>query len=156
MNTMTTDQTAAAAADRSETETRRRKLFVKSYGCQMNVYDATRMADVLAPEGYDETTEIAEADLVILNTCHIRERASEKVFSELGKIREIKIDRAAAGRETMIAVAGCVAQAEGKEILRRQKAVDLVIGPQSYHRLPEIVAAGEIRPGRGDGFSRRG
>ncbi len=146
MNTMTTDQTAAAAADRSETETRRRKLFVKSYGCQMNVYDATRMADVLAPEGYDETTEIAEADLVILNTCHIRERASEKVFSELGKVREIKMERAAAGLATTIAVAGCVAQAEGKEILRRQKAVDLVIGPQSYHRLPEMLRLAKSGP----------
>ncbi len=146
MNTMTTDQTAAAAEDRSETATRRRKLFVKSYGCQMNVYDATRMADVLAPEGYDETSEIAEADLVILNTCHIRERASEKVFSELGKVREIKMERAAAGRETIIAVAGCVAQAEGKEILRRQKAVDLVIGPQSYHRLPEMLRLAKSGP----------
>jgi tRNA-2-methylthio-N6-dimethylallyladenosine synthase len=143
---MTTDQTAAAAEERSETATRRRKLFVKSYGCQMNVYDATRMADVLAPEGYDETSEIAEADLVILNTCHIRERASEKVFSELGKVREIKMERAAAGRETTIAVAGCVAQAEGKEILRRQKAVDLVIGPQSYHRLPEMLRMAKSGP----------
>jgi tRNA-2-methylthio-N6-dimethylallyladenosine synthase len=143
---MTTDQTAGAAVDRSETETGRRKLFVKSYGCQMNVYDATRMADVLAPEGYDETGEIAEADLIVLNTCHIRERASEKVFSELGKIRELKMERAAAGRETLIAVAGCVAQAEGKEILRRQKAVDLVIGPQSYHRLPEMLRLAKKGP----------
>ncbi|MDB5641826.1 MAG: tRNA ((37)-C2)-methylthiotransferase MiaB [Hyphomicrobiales bacterium] len=146
MSTMITDQTAEAAVDRSRTETGRRKLFVKSYGCQMNAYDATRMADVLAPEGYDETGDIAEADLVILNTCHIRERASEKVFSELGKIREIKLDRAAAGRETTIAVAGCVAQAEGKEILRRQKAVDLVIGPQSYHRLPEMLRLSKLGP----------
>jgi tRNA-2-methylthio-N6-dimethylallyladenosine synthase len=143
---MTTDQTAGAAVDRSETETGRRKLFVKSYGCQMNVYDATRMADVLAPEGYDETGEIADADLIVLNTCHIRERASEKVFSELGKIRELKMERAAAGRETLIAVAGCVAQAEGKEILRRQKAVDLVIGPQSYHRLPEMLRLAKAGP----------
>jgi tRNA-2-methylthio-N6-dimethylallyladenosine synthase len=146
LSTMTTDQTAGAAVDRSETETGRRKLFVKSYGCQMNVYDATRMADVLAPEGYDEAGEIADADLIVLNTCHIRERASEKVFSELGKIRELKMERAAAGRETLIAVAGCVAQAEGKEILRRQKAVDLVIGPQSYHRLPEMLRLAKVGP----------
>jgi tRNA-2-methylthio-N6-dimethylallyladenosine synthase len=146
LSTMTTDQTAGAAVDRSETETGRRKLFVKSYGCQMNVYDATRMADVLAPEGYDETGEIADADLIVLNTCHIRERASEKVFSELGKIRELKMERAATGRETLIAVAGCVAQAEGKEILRRQKAVDLVIGPQSYHRLPEMLRLAKSGP----------
>jgi tRNA-2-methylthio-N6-dimethylallyladenosine synthase len=132
--------------DRPNAETGRRKLFVKSYGCQMNVYDATRMADVLAPEGYDETGDIADADLIVLNTCHIRERASEKVFSELGKIRELKVERAASGRETTIAVAGCVAQAEGKEILRRQKAVDLVIGPQSYHRLPEMLRLAKTRP----------
>ncbi len=117
----------------------RRKLFIKSYGCQMNAYDATRMADVLAPEGYDETTDIAQADLVVLNTCHIRERAAEKVFSELGKVRELKEERAKNGQEMKIAVAGCVAQAEGAEIIRRQKAVDLVVGPQSYHRLPEML-----------------
>ena len=117
----------------------RRKLFVKSYGCQMNAYDATRMADVLAPEGYDETADMADADLVVLNTCHIRERASEKIFSELGKVRLIKEDRAQRGLATTIAVAGCVAQAEGAEIFRRQKAVDLVVGPQSYHRLPEML-----------------
>lgn len=105
----------------------------------MNVYDATRMADVLAPEGYDETTNMAEADLVVLNTCHIRERAADKVFSELGKIRVLKEERAARGLETKIAVAGCVAQAEGEEIIRRQKAVDLVVGPQSYHRLPDML-----------------
>ena len=105
----------------------------------MNVYDATRMADVLAPEGYDETTNMAEADLVVLNTCHIRERAADKVFSELGKIRVLKEERAARGLETKIAVAGCVAQAEGEEIIRRQKAIDLVVGPQSYHRLPDML-----------------
>jgi tRNA-2-methylthio-N6-dimethylallyladenosine synthase len=146
LSTLTTDQTASAAMDRPNAKTDRRKLFVKSYGCQMNVYDATRMADVLAPEGYDETGDIADADLIILNTCHIRERASEKVFSELGKIRELKVERAASGLETTIAVAGCVAQAEGKEILRRQKAVDLVIGPQSYHRLPEMLRLAKAGP----------
>ncbi len=117
----------------------KRKLFVKSYGCQMNVYDAGRMADVLAPEGYDETNTPEDADLVILNTCHIRERASEKIFSELGKFRDMKLERQALGKETLIAVAGCVAQAEGKEIFRRQKAVDVVVGPQNYHRLPDLL-----------------
>jgi len=124
----------------------RRRLFVKSYGCQMNVYDAGRMADVLAPEGYDETSQLEEADLVILNTCHIRERASEKIFSELGKIRELKDEKAANGVEMTIAVAGCVAQAEGAEILRRQKAVDLVVGPQNYHRLPQLLREAKAKP----------
>ncbi len=118
----------------------RRKVFIKSYGCQMNVYDAQRMTDLLAPEGFDETPAIEDADLVILNTCHIRERASEKVFSELGKIRELKAERRAAGHATQVVVAGCVAQAEGGEILKREKAVDLVVGPQSYHRLPDLIA----------------
>ena len=117
----------------------RKKLFVKSYGCQMNVYDAQRMADALAPEGYEETSEMADADLVVLNTCHIREKATEKVFSELGKVRMLKQERAARGQQTQIAVAGCVAQAEGADILRRQKAVDVVVGPQNYHRFPELL-----------------
>ena len=112
---------------------------MKSYGCQMNVYDATRMTDVLAGEGYEETMAMESADLIVLNTCHIREHASEKVFSELGKIRLLKQERAASGLDTKIAVAGCVAQAEGAEILRRQSAVDLVVGPQNYHRLPELL-----------------
>jgi tRNA-2-methylthio-N6-dimethylallyladenosine synthase len=120
-----------------------RRLFVKSYGCQMNVYDARKMADVLAPEGYAETAVLEEADLVILNTCHIRERATEKVFSELGKLRVLKAARAEAGRETKVVVAGCVAQAEGEEIFRRQKAVDIVVGPQSYHRLPGLLRRAE-------------
>lgn len=117
-------------------EARRLKLFIKSFGCQMNAYDAARMADVLAPEGYAETGTVEEADLVVLNTCHIRERAAEKIYSELGKIREMK---ETAGRPVTLAVAGCVAQAEGAEIIRRQRAVDLVVGPQSYHRLPDLV-----------------
>ncbi len=121
-----------------------RKVFVKSFGCQMNVYDSTRMVDSLSSAGFAETPSVEDADLVILNTCHIREKASEKIFSELGKIRILKQDRLAAGKSTTIAVAGCVAQAEGAEILRRQKAVDLVIGPQNYHRLPELVS----RPGQ--------
>ena len=126
---------------------RRKKMFVKSYGCQMNSYDAARMSDVMAPEGYDDTADIEQADLIILNTCHIRERASEKVFSELGKIRELKQDRAARGLSTLVTVAGCVAQAEGAEIFRRQKAVDLVVGPQSYHRLPALLAKAKATPG---------
>jgi tRNA-2-methylthio-N6-dimethylallyladenosine synthase len=120
--------------------TRPRKLFVKSYGCQMNVYDSRRMADTLAPEGYAETDRIEDADLVILNTCHIREKAAEKVYSELGRIRLLKAEAAANGRDVTVAVAGCVAQAEGAEILRRAPAVDLVFGPQSYHRLPGLLA----------------
>jgi tRNA-2-methylthio-N6-dimethylallyladenosine synthase len=124
-----------------------RKVYVKSYGCQMNVYDSSRMTDVLAPQGYAETQDVSEADLIILNTCHIREHASEKVFSELGKLRVLKQERAAVGRETTIAVAGCVAQAEGPELMRRQSAVDLVVGPQSYHRLPDLVARARQHPG---------
>ena len=117
-----------------------RRLFIKTYGCQMNVYDSERMADVLRPLGYAPTDTAEGADFVILNTCHIRERAAEKVYSELGKMREIKDRRAAAGQGPMtLAVAGCVAQAEGEEIMRRQPAVDLVVGPQAYHQLPELL-----------------
>ena len=116
-----------------------KKVFVKSYGCQMNVYDAERMADMLASEGYSETKAMEEADLVILNTCHIREKAAEKVYSELGRVRELKQERQAHGRETKVVVAGCVAQAEGKEILRRAPAVDVVVGPQNYHNLPALL-----------------
>ena len=117
-----------------------RKVHVKSFGCQMNVYDSHRMADTLAPAGYDETASPEDADLVILNTCHIREKAAEKVYSEIGRIREMKEAAARDGRRMLIAVAGCVAQAEGREIVRRASAVDLVVGSQSYHRLPEMVA----------------
>ncbi len=117
----------------------RRKVLIKSFGCQMNVYDAARMADILAAVGFDETGDVEAADLVILNTCHIRERASEKVFSELGRLRALKFERALTGRRLQIAVAGCVAQAEGGEIVRRQKAVDLVVGPQAYHQLPALL-----------------
>lgn len=116
-----------------------RKLHIKSYGCQMNVYDAQRMVDTLAPEGFVETASAEDADLVILNTCHIREKASEKVFSELGRLRVAKDEAARAGRAMQIAVAGCVAQAEGEEIVRRAPAVDVVVGPQSYHHLPELL-----------------
>ena len=124
----------------------RRKVLVKTYGCQMNAYDSTRMADSLAGEGYDQTESLDEADLILLNTCHIREKASEKVYSELGKLRELKAVRKSEGRTLNVGVAGCVAQAEGKEIFRRAHAVDLIVGPQTYHRLPEMlrrVDAGE-------------
>src|SRR5690606_30738207 len=116
-----------------------KKVFIKTYGCQMNVYDSQRMSDALDLEGYRQTDEIAEADLVLLNTCHIREKAAEKVYSELGRINKLKAERALSGRETLVGVAGCVAQAEGDEILRRAPVVDLVIGPQTYHRLPDVV-----------------
>ncbi|HWV53769.1 tRNA (N6-isopentenyl adenosine(37)-C2)-methylthiotransferase MiaB [Pseudorhodoplanes sp.] len=116
-----------------------RKLYIKSYGCQMNVYDSLRMADMLAPDGFAETKDVAEADLVVLNTCHIREKAAEKVYSEIGRLRVLKDEAAKDGRKVTIAVAGCVAQAEGAEIMRRAPVVDLVVGPQSYHRLPALL-----------------
>ncbi|MCX7644562.1 MAG: tRNA (N6-isopentenyl adenosine(37)-C2)-methylthiotransferase MiaB [Rhodobacteraceae bacterium] len=115
-----------------------RKLFIKTYGCQMNVYDSERMAEALAPEGYTPVETPDEADLILLNTCHIREKAAEKVYSDIGRLRPLK-----AGRPGLrIAVTGCVAQAEGEEILRRAPAVDLVVGPQSYHRLPALLREG--------------
>jgi tRNA-2-methylthio-N6-dimethylallyladenosine synthase len=116
-----------------------RRAFIKSFGCQMNVYDSQRMADVAGQVGYEETANVEDADLVILNTCHIRERASEKIFSELGKLRVLKAERERQGRATTLVVAGCVAQAEGEEIRRRQPAVDFVVGPQNYHRLPRLL-----------------
>ncbi|KAA3503297.1 tRNA (N6-isopentenyl adenosine(37)-C2)-methylthiotransferase MiaB [Rhizobium rhizogenes] len=116
-----------------------RKVFIKTYGCQMNVYDSVRMSDALAKDGYVQTEDMGEADLVLLNTCHIREKAAEKVYSALGRLRDMKKSRQEQGRELMIGVAGCVAQAEGEEILRRAPAVDVVIGPQTYHRLPEAL-----------------
>lgn len=124
-----------------------KRVFIKSYGCQMNAYDAARMADVLAPEGFVETATVEDADLVILNTCNIREKAVDKVYSELGRVRETKEMRAARGQATMVAVAGCVAQAEGGEILSRASVVDLVVGPQSYHRLPAMLRQAAIRRG---------
>jgi len=117
-----------------------RKVHVKSFGCQMNVYDSNRMADTLAPGGYVETATPEDADLVILNTCHIREKAVDKVYSEIGRIRVMKEEAAAQGRQMLIAVAGCVAQAEGQEIMRRAHAVDLVVGSQNYHKLPDMIA----------------
>ena len=112
-----------------------KKLFIKTYGCQMNVYDSARMAELLAPIGYGPTEVAEDADMVILNTCHIREKASEKVYSELGRLKKIKDER-----PMTIAVAGCTAQAEGEEIVARAPQVDIVVGPQSYHRLPEMIA----------------
>jgi tRNA-2-methylthio-N6-dimethylallyladenosine synthase len=119
-----------------------RKLHVKSYGCQMNVYDSHRMADLLTHKGFIETSA-EDADLVILNTCHIREKAAEKVYSELGRIRKLKEGAAREGRRMVVAVAGCVAQAEGEEIVRRAPVVDVVVGPQNYHRLPDLLARAE-------------
>ena len=115
--------------------TQLKKLFIKTYGCQMNVYDSERMVEAMAGEGYVTTEVIEDADLVLLNTCHIREKASEKLFSDLGRLRPLK----AARPDLKIGVAGCVAQAEGDEIKRRMPLVDLVVGPQAYHRLPEML-----------------
>jgi tRNA-2-methylthio-N6-dimethylallyladenosine synthase len=119
-----------------------RRVFIKTYGCQMNVYDSDRMAEILAADGYSATDRPEEADLVLLNTCHIREKAAEKVYSEIGRLRVLKNEARAEGRDMRIAVAGCVAQAEGREMLNRAQAVDLVVGPQSYHRLPALLAEG--------------
>jgi len=119
-----------------------KKLFIKTYGCQMNVYDSERMAEALAPSGYAQVDRPDEADMILLNTCHIREKAAEKVYSELGRLKPLK----SANPDLKIGVAGCVAQAEGEEIVARQPLVDLVVGPQSYHRLPEMEA--ELRQGR--------
>ncbi len=117
-----------------------KKLFIKTFGCQMNVYDSERMSEALEQAGYESIDAPETADLVILNTCHIREKAAEKIYSELGRLRQIKTARKSAGQDTMIAVTGCVAQAEGKEILKRAPMVDLVVGPQSYHRLGDLIA----------------
>ena len=117
-----------------------KKVYLKTFGCQMNVYDSERMSEMLSARGFVSTDEAADADLVILNTCHIREKAVEKVYSDLGRIRDLKHIRQAAGQDMVVAVAGCVAQAEGAEIARRAPTVDVVIGPQSYHRLPDLIA----------------
>src|SRR5438067_1687532 len=124
-----------------------KKLFIKTYGCQMNVYDSARMADLLAPLGYAPAESPREADMVILNTCHIREKAAEKVFSELGRLKPLKDAAHRRGGRMIVAVAGCVAQAEGTEILTRAPHVDIVFGPQTYHRLPELVATATRRAG---------
>src|SRR5215472_13746632 len=120
-----------------------RKLHIKSFGCQMNVYDSQRMTDTMAREGFVEAVAPDDADLIVLNTCHIREKAAEKVYSELGRVRRLKDAAARDGRKVVVAVAGCVAQAEGEEIIRRAPIVDIVLGPQNYHRLPALVARAE-------------
>ncbi len=125
----------------------RKKVFLKTFGCQMNVYDSERMAEALAADGYAAAERPEDADLIILNTCHIREKAVEKVYSDLGRIRGVKDGRRASGLDTVVVVAGCVAQAEGAEIIARAPSVDLVVGPQSYHRLPELLR--EARRGAG-------
>ncbi len=129
-----------ATEHRQTVNAARKRLHVITWGCQMNVYDSGRMADVLSPLGYAPAAEPDGADMVILNTCHIRDKAAEKVFSELGRLRRLKEAREATGKRMILAVAGCVAQAEGAEILARAPYVDIVLGPQTYHRLPEMVA----------------
>jgi tRNA-2-methylthio-N6-dimethylallyladenosine synthase len=137
-------ESPAASAGAPETRAPR-GVYIKAYGCQMNVYDGERMAGLLAPLGYRAVDSPAEADLVILNTCHIREKAAEKLYSDLGRLKETKAERRG---EMMVAVAGCVAQAEGAEIPRRAPIVDIVVGPQAYHRLPELIA--KAARGRGE------
>ncbi len=117
-----------------------KKLFIKTFGCQMNVYDSERMSEALGQAGYTSVETPEAADLIILNTCHIREKAAEKVYSDLGRLKQIKTARGAEGHDTVIAVAGCVAQAEGLEILKRAPVVDFVVGPQSYHRIADLIA----------------
>jgi tRNA-2-methylthio-N6-dimethylallyladenosine synthase len=136
-NSTAPDRKARMTSSETSAEAAPRKLFIKTYGCQMNVYDSERMAETLQSEGYTRTETLEEADMVLLNTCHIREKASEKLYSDLGRLRPAKL----ANPDLKIGVAGCVAQAEGEEILRRMPLVDLVVGPQSYHRLPEMVQA---------------
>lgn len=119
-----------------KTTTEKKKLFIKTYGCQMNVYDSERMAEAMGGAGYETTDTPDDADMILLNTCHIREKAAEKVYSELGRFKGLKSEKP----DLKIGVAGCVAQAEGEEIMRRQPMVDLVVGPQAYHRLPEMEA----------------
>ena len=132
-----------------------KKVHIKTYGCQMNVYDSGKMAESLAVLGYAETATPDDADLVILNTCHIREKAAEKVYSELGRLRDLRAEKKQQGGDLVIGVAGCVAQAEGAEMLRRAPYVDMVFGPQTYHRLPELLAqaqrAQDLATGRGRG-----
>jgi tRNA-2-methylthio-N6-dimethylallyladenosine synthase len=138
MDAVTTEQAPARMA--ADGERTAKKVFIKTYGCQMNVYDSQRMTDALAADGYAATDVIEDADLVLLNACHIREKAAEKVYSELGRIRDMKAERAQEGKTLTIGVTGCVAQAEGSEIIRRAPSVDLVVGPQTYHRLPDVLA----------------
>jgi len=145
---MTATDTSRSAAAPGKAAQPRKRLYIKTYGCQMNVYDSERMRDLLAPLGYEPAEAPEGADLVILNTCHIREKAAEKVYSELGRLKPLKQEKAASGGAMTIAVAGCVAQAEGAEIRRRAPVVDLVVGPQAYHKLPEFIAS--VHRGRGE------
>jgi len=124
-----------------------KKVFIKTYGCQMNVYDSERMGDILKPLGYANSDTPEDADLVILNTCHIREKAEEKVFSDLGRIRKHKNKSIAEGKEPLLAVGGCVGQAEGEQIMKRAPYVDMVFGPQSFHKLPEMIRAAKVKSG---------
>jgi tRNA-2-methylthio-N6-dimethylallyladenosine synthase len=132
--------TASEAGAGAQAGGQSKKVFVKTYGCQMNVYDSERMGDALTRDGYQTVDTVEAADLVLINTCHIREKAAEKVYSQLGRLAKLKRQRNAEGGDLMVAVAGCVAQAEGEEIIRRAPVVDVVIGPQTYHRLPEALA----------------
>lgn len=133
-----------------------RHVYIKTYGCQMNVYDSDRMTDLLRPLGFDITQEAALADLVIFNTCHIREKASEKLYSDLGRLKPLKEKRLAGGQKMIVTVAGCTAQAEGAEVLRRAPYVDMVVGPQAYHQLPEMVARAMRQADKADGQTTRG
>jgi tRNA-2-methylthio-N6-dimethylallyladenosine synthase len=144
MATISIEEAPARAGEAAATP---KKVHIKTFGCQMNVYDSERMADALAPAGFTETDTLEDADLVILNTCHIREKAAEKVYSELGRIRLMREARRRRGGDCIIAVAGCVAQAEGEELARRAPAVDIVVGPQSYHRLPDLLKRRAISRG---------
>ncbi len=130
---------AASRPARGDALAVNKKLYIKTYGCQMNVYDSNKMLDLLHVFGYGQTEQIEDADLVILNTCHIREKAAERVYSELGRIKELKDIRKASGKQMLIVVAGCVSQAEGEEIFARAPYVDIAVGPQSYHNLPELI-----------------
>jgi tRNA-2-methylthio-N6-dimethylallyladenosine synthase len=131
-----------------------KKVFIKTYGCQMNVYDSNRMMSALKPAGYEASDSADDADLVILNTCHIREKAAEKVYSEIGRLKQDKVAKAADGKDMYIAVAGCVAQAEGAEMMKRAPAVDMVLGPQTYHRLPDMLKDAKAQRDAGRNSSR--
>jgi tRNA-2-methylthio-N6-dimethylallyladenosine synthase len=133
-------ESASATGSGHQAGAATKKVFVKTYGCQMNVYDSERMGDALTRDGYQAVDSVETADLVLINTCHIREKAAEKVYSQLGRLAKLKKQRNAEGADLMVAVAGCVAQAEGEEIIRRAPVVDVVIGPQTYHRLPDALA----------------
>ncbi len=137
---MVTKMTTGKITSETTTETEKKQLYIKTYGCQMNVYDSNRMSDILLPLGFEMTEDLEKADMAIYNTCHIREKASEKLYSDLGRVKPHKIRRVARGEDMLIAVAGCTAQAEGAEVMRRAPYVDMVFGPQSYQELPEMVA----------------